>query len=132
MAGVKAWLNKKLPHQKPTAVVINERNALKEQNPATSIRSIFKTIFGEIDHKGLLAAFKERPPLLIWQSGSPLFGEDSIDELLESVEILRRTILIVNHHCLRDAGERSTNCVLTRARFSTLCIESIRYHTSKL
>ncbi|MDZ4849544.1 MAG: hypothetical protein SGI77_09630 [Pirellulaceae bacterium] len=50
---VEAWLTQTLPLQKRTVIVVNDRNAIKEQDSSTSVRSMFTKILEKIDQQKL-------------------------------------------------------------------------------
>lgn len=101
---VATWMQGALTdNDTPIVVVINDRNALKEKKPKTSIRAHFDSIIATLPQGTVAPA--DRPNLLIlWHTRSPIFTDNPLATFLLRNDFRGATIPIVNYHCLRDAG----------------------------
>ncbi|MCD4728434.1 MAG: hypothetical protein K8R46_12275 [Pirellulales bacterium] len=105
--GVEKWLDDVIGttvNLKPTVVVVNDRNALKEGDAKTNIRTMFNDICKKA--KQLHFELPEQDKLLIlWHTRSPLFDKDNqLATFLSQRELAKVTIPIINCNCLRDEG----------------------------
>lgn len=105
-AEVKDWLTNRLPSQATSIIVVNDRNALKEQDERTSIRTVFKGIYDTFPVHTYREQLKSANnlPLVIWQTRYPLFEGDHVEQFLDDMGLTRNTIPIINYNCLREAG----------------------------